>query len=354
MSTTAVKHLLVLALGMLLLNAAPAAALTTASPTIKTRPILFFSTEESFVANRGPWAGQTISPGDLLTSWGQVIPNAVLTRHFSPMPPRADYGLDAVFMLNNSQILFSTETTFFDERLGTNISHGDLLSDRGAIVQSNSELLRNFNPPPSFAYQDYGLDALQRSPATSAANTGVLFSTEDSFYDTKLQRLVGHGDLLSTTGQVVMSNAQLLKNFHPLSITMQPMPADYGLDGFQRLSNTELWFTTERGFYDEQLGRYVSEGDLLSTRGRIVMTNQQLLSPFLRPTMTNVPIDYGLDAFWMAYPPPSLTADQITDFVLGSLLDELDPDSLPGTVPEPASLFLLILPAFFHRRSPRA
>ena len=67
-----------------------------------------------------------------------------------------------------------------------------LLSDRGAIVRTNSELLQNFNPMPSPDPPDYGLDAVHR-----ATSDEIWFSIEQPFWDELLGVSVGHGDLLS-------------------------------------------------------------------------------------------------------------------------------------------------------------
>src|SRR6185295_14023515 len=68
-----------------------------------------------------------------------------------------DFGLDAMRILPDGQIWFSVEEDFNDSRLGT-VRHGDLLSSLGYRVFSNRELLAAF--APADPAQDYGLDAL--------------------------------------------------------------------------------------------------------------------------------------------------------------------------------------------------
>ena len=256
------------------------------------QPIIYFSTEESFTATAGPHAGQWVSHGDLLSSAGQVVAtNAYLTRNFGPMPPPPDYGLDGVHLRPSQEILFCSEDGFWDESLGTWVGHGDLLSDGGSIVQTNSQLLRNFGPMPT--PDDYGLDAIYEP-----SNREVEFSIEETFWDESLSMYVGHGDLLSDTGTIVKTNLQLLQNFNPMP---SPDPPDYGLDAVHRPGAEEIWFSIEQTFWDELLGTWVGHGDLLSDGGSIVRTNAELLAAFFGGA-DKVIGDYGLDAAWVPEP----------------------------------------------------
>ena len=193
------------------------------APALAQQPIVYFSTEESFTATAGPHAGQVISHGDLLSNAGEVIArNAYLIRNFGPMPIAPDMGLDGVYVRSSGEILFSIEDRFWDENLSTWVGHGDLLSDSGVILQTNPQLLRNFGPMPVVG--DFGLDAIHE-----LANQEVEFSIENTFWDEGLATNVGHGDLLSDTGSIVKTYAQLLANFGPM-----PSPTDYGLDAVHR------------------------------------------------------------------------------------------------------------------------
>lgn len=250
-------------------------------------PVIYFSTEESFTATAGPHAGQVISHGDLLSTTGRVIArNSHLIRNFGPMPPPPDYGLDGVYLRPSGEILFSIEDTFWDEGLSTWVKHGDLLSDIGVILQTNPQLLRNFGPMPS-PDPDYGLDALDERSANEiwfsieegfwdevlgtnvrhgdllsdlgsiimtnaqllinffpmpapnpdygldavhAFGSGAIwFSIEDTFWDEVRGTWIQHGDLLSTgpTGTVIKTNAQLLAAFFGGAGNVTQ---DYGLD----------------------------------------------------------------------------------------------------------------------------
>ncbi|MBN1844451.1 MAG: right-handed parallel beta-helix repeat-containing protein [Sedimentisphaerales bacterium] len=251
-------------------------------------PVILFSTEESFTAVAGPHAAQAISHGDLLDTRGRVAArNTHLTRHFHPEPPPADYGLDGVDLGAAGNIQFSLEESFWDELLARTVSQGDWLSDTGLIRHTNAWLLRNFHPMPPM--MDYGLDAI------GAAPHGLVFSIEEGFFDESLGVHVGHGDLLSPAGTILMTNQYLLRNFHPMP---SPEPHDYGLDAVHVLHSGEVWFSIEQTFWDESLGRWIGHGDLLSDTGRVVKTNAELLAPFFGDALF-VPGDLGLDALWI-------------------------------------------------------
>lgn len=105
--------------------------------------------------------------------------------------------------------------------------------------------------------------------------TEYWFSTEISFFSTALGRLVSHGDLLSSNGSVVATNAELLAPFQPLVST------DVGLDAVHvRETEGDILFSTEVGFVSLALGgTFVSDGDVLSSNGTIVYRNADLLGP---------------------------------------------------------------------------
>jgi hypothetical protein len=257
--------------------------------------LIYFSTEVSFTATAGPHAGQLISDGDLLSSDGRVIArNADLLKNFGPEPVVPDYGLDGVFVTGSGEILFSLEDGFWDEKLSIQIGHGDWLSNKGMVVKTNQQLLQNFSPMPSPGPYDYGLDA-----AHDLASGETWFSNEETFWDEVLGIWVSHGDLLSDTGKIILTNYALLSNFHPM-----PPPPNYGLDAVHIIGKQTL-FSIEEGFWDEFLSRNVSDGDLLSADGTIVMTNAQLLAGFFGGA-ANVPQDYGLDAVWVVPEPITL------------------------------------------------
>jgi len=147
------------------------------------------------------------------------------------------------------------------------VGDGDELSDRGIIVARNWQLLRNFNPPPTFAPVDYGLDALQElhwGPIAATVRPVTFFSINQGFDDASLGP-ISDGDLLSDAGRIVARNRDLMARFHPM-----PPLEDMGLDAAfipyyvpttSAALPPEIWFSTTKGWFDEQLGKYISEGD---------------------------------------------------------------------------------------------
>jgi hypothetical protein len=244
--------------------------------------------------------------------------------------------------------LFSLNQGFEDAKLGP-ISDGDLLSDTGRIVARNKDLMARFHPMPPL--QDMGLDAVfipYYVPTTSVAlPPEIWFSTTKGWFDEQLGKSISEGDLLSSRGYVVARNAMLLRNFRP----MPTVNADYGLDAVYvplyrpryalatyeaattlaepTLLPMEIWFSVRKGFFDERLGMQISDGDLLSTSGKVVRTNAQLLRDFPNSTMGPVQANYGLDAVhvrWrklvLANPPMGTTLGKIAGNRIELVFDE--------------------------------
>ena len=254
---------------------------------------IWFSTAQPFTA--GVWnpPSNSISAGDLLSSVGQVVKrNGQLCGQLGIMPPVPDEGLKDIGILPGGEIAFSIEQDVFSESLG-GLHAGDLLTDRGRILSTNSELLSAFVPspvPPDGA----GLAAVK------VGDNGAvyLFSVQTNFYSAKLGRTIQTGDLLDDSGDVVRSEAQLLANFNPAKPA-----ADYGLSAvFQWPLSGEVWFTTTQGFAD--LGtNYYAAGDLLSDQGYVVYRNSELLSAFA-PAAGGT--NFGLDALYVITDVPPL------------------------------------------------
>jgi hypothetical protein len=183
-------------------------------------PNIWFSTEVGFTPS-APGATK-ISDGDLLSNAGRIVRTyADLVAKFSPMPPVPDFGLDAVTLGPDGKLLFSTQESFFSEKLGVSISDGDLLCEDGRIFKTIGQLLAKFQPIEPRPIQ-FGLDAACVWPSGE-----VWFSTEVDFVDRQWGR-IGHGDILSDTGRVVARNSELLEPFGPIEDL-----ADFGLDGLQ-------------------------------------------------------------------------------------------------------------------------
>jgi hypothetical protein len=129
---------------------------------------------------------------------------------------------------------------------------------------------------------DLGLDAVDVLPGGE-----VGFSIEEDVFSETLGPLQ-HGDLLSSRGRIIQRNQQLTAAF----MQMPPAP-DAGLDAVQVLDSGEVYFSIEQDFFSEALGRRIRAGDLLSSRGLIVKSNEQLVARFQPADPKR---DYGLDA----------------------------------------------------------
>lgn len=206
--------------------------------------------------------------GDILSPDGRVIlPNSVLTEQLGLMPPTPPLAVDAFDQLPGTQSLFSLREAVFSETLG-DLPSGTLLTSSGSVFRRLKDLLAPFQPvlkPES----DPGLDAVQ------VLDSGeVLFSTAS---DVATEReILGHGDVLSSTGQVRHRLKELLAAFQPIAggTTTQP-----GLDALHVWPHGEVWFSVVNGFDSATVGP-VHPGDLLSSGGWIVYRNLELLERF--------------------------------------------------------------------------
>jgi hypothetical protein len=116
--------------------------------------------------------------------------------------------------MGDGEIYFSVQTKFFSGKLGRVVQPGDLLTDLGAIVKANADLLRRFNPT-----NNCGLNSIYIWPSGE-----IWFSTQNGFYDSS-SNYYAPGDLLSDQGYVVYRNSELLAAFQPAGSM-----ADFGLD----------------------------------------------------------------------------------------------------------------------------
>jgi hypothetical protein len=259
---------------------------------------IWFSTANGFHPGIPIPATDSVSGGDLLASPGRVVKrNHQLTALLGIMPVVPDLGLDAVEFLPRGEIAFSMEQDMFSETLGP-LHHGDVLSNKGRVLQSYGDLIGAFGPEPPPA--DQGLDALHIESSHE-----VHFSIEQDFFSENLGRTVRRGDLLSSSGVILKTNEQLIARFHPAD-----PKKDYGLDALWVWPSGEIWFSTEVGFTGQQFEVYGS-GDLLSDQGYVVFRNLELLNRF-------APIedlaDFGLDALFIvtdvavAGPSPEFTS----------------------------------------------
>ena len=243
------------------------------------RPVEFSTDAGLTSANVG-----AVSDGDLLSSRGGKVlrTNADLTALLGIMPVAPDIGLDALGLTPASKsLLFSGEVDVFSETLGL-LQHGDLLNEHGWIAQTNQQLTAAFGPQP--IVPDAGLDAFH----VDLTSGELWFSLEYPLFSEVLGITLPPGDLLSSAGHVVHTNAELLERFE----IVDPDPAGYGLDAVTRRPNGTILFSVEQGFLDARLGP-VGHGDLLSDHGHVVRRNLDLVGAFQPLEDLD---DFGLDA----------------------------------------------------------
>ena len=257
--------------------------LQTFSMNLFAAPVreIWFSVSRPFVSTNRFAPTNQISAGDLLSNLGRVVKrNSELVARLGVMPSVPDLGLDAVNVIRRGEILFSLPTNVYSETLGP-IQHGDLLSNRGAIVKRNQELLAAFKPISS---ADAGLDAAQLMP------DGEIFFSIQSNVVASGNVTLSRGDILSDAGRIFMTQKKLLANFQPPNTNQ-----DFGLHALFIFPSEEIWFSVEQGFTDSRLGP-LQAGDLLSNFGYRVFSNQELLAAFAPADPSQ---DYGLDALFV-------------------------------------------------------
>jgi hypothetical protein len=258
---------------------------------------IWYSTGSNFTAGI---SNQMLSNGDLLSNKGrQVKSNAQLTSHLGLMPPAPDLGLKDFDILPGGEIAFSIEQSVWSESLGRTLHPGDLVSAHGAVLRTNQSLIASFMPQTT---DDVGLAAVK------VIGTGeTWFSIQTNFYSKALNTIIYPGDLLSDSGIVIRSNAQLISRFKP----MDP-GTNVGLKAVYVWPGGEIWFCTESGFRGGDGADY-SAGDMLSDQGYLVYRAAELVSAFAPNVTTNLVID-GL---WI-----------VTDAVAGSAPPKLGPLSI--------------------------
>ena len=248
---------------------------------------LWFSTVHPMTSGSTPEPFRKVSAGDLLSWQGwQVKSNAQLTGRLGIKPPVPDLGLDAVDVQPGGEIFFSMNEDVSSETLGS-LEHGDVLSDGGRVVYRNRDLVTAFGP--MLPIPNVGLDALQVREGGE-----VYFSIESSFFSQRLGVKVQAGDLLSGSGSIVRTEKELLSRFHP-EAGAGSGSTGIGLDAVYVWPSEEIWFSTETGFRDAELGD-IHPGDLLSDQGYLVYRNRELVGAF-RPLEELA--DFGLDALFI-------------------------------------------------------
>lgn len=167
--------------------------------------------------------------GALLTSDGTVYRMPVdLLKPFHPVSSLEDPGLDAVQVLEDGTLLFSTVS---DVRTTAGIlSHGDVLDGRGGVRHGLKSLLAAFDPiwEPGSDPGQVGLDAVHEWP-----HGEVWFSVVRGFQSRVVGPVRG-GDVLSDRGWIVYRNLELMEGFQPIEDL-----ADFGLGDFWVLTDGE-------------------------------------------------------------------------------------------------------------------
>jgi hypothetical protein len=180
-----------------------------------------------------------------------------------------------------SEVWFSTTQplTSTNAPVGSNsFSAGDLVSIGGRVIHRNSDLSARLGVMPPVP--DLGLSAVELGGGDE-----TFFSLPVDVFSETLGA-IQHGDLLSSRGAIVTRNQELMAPFGPTST------ADAGLDAFQFLTNGEVLFSIQNDVVTTNK-QILSRGDILSSRGRIYLTYQELMANFQPATNAEV----GVKAF---------------------------------------------------------
>jgi len=236
---------------------------------------IWFAVPNGFTATN---SSVEVRAGDVLSHTGRIVrTNSFLMQSVGITNPSPALRVDAFDVAPGGEIFFSLNDDVTSPTLGP-LFEGDLLSDRGRIVQRNQQLTAAFGIQP--VVPDVGLDAI-----FVAADAEILFSIRTNIFSEGRGVMLRRGDVLSNRGNIVKSHQQLLARYHPVNLS-----SDYGVDALYVWPNGEIWFSTEMGFEDSQLGT-ISNGDLLSSEGVIVFRNAELVSAFAAPQNT---VGFGL------------------------------------------------------------
>jgi hypothetical protein len=239
--------------------------------TILAAPVreIWFSTRAGLTSGTLTTNGVSIrfAGDDLLSEAGRLVWSGSAALEKLQLETAADTpGVDCISPSPGGEVLWSLDAPASSPLLGK-LQEGDALSNQPKLWKSNQELIGKFGLQPPIP--DLGLDALQ--VLTSGE---VLFSTRVDGFSEVLGEFLHHGDLLSNSGQIRRTNQDLLSRFKPSDPTR-----DYGLDAIYVWSSGEVWFSVADGFIDSS-ERTITDGDLLSDQGYVVMRNLDLLAKF--------------------------------------------------------------------------
>jgi hypothetical protein len=142
------------------------------------------------------------------------------------------------------------------------------------------------------AQTDFDLGHFYSLHLLAAPLREIWFSTVGGLTASKWQsptNRVSAGDFISDSGRIVRSNAQLMSK---LGLMPGPVLQDIGIDAVDIMPGGEILFSLNAPVFSETMGQ-LKHGDLLSDRGKIFRSNEELMAAF-EPQPTG--IDYGLDA----------------------------------------------------------
>jgi hypothetical protein len=227
---------------------------------------LWFTTTHGLTSGTGGEPFKRVSGSDLLSDAGRVVVAGATLLKGAGLAP--ELGIDGFDVIPGSggNVAFSIDRAAVSSSLGE-VSGGDLVTSQGQMLWRNHDLLAAFGFMPPVP--DLGLDAVSLRP-----DDEYWFSVREPAFSEKQGRLIGRGDLLSSRGQVVRAHTALLARFKPA----EP-DRDHGLDAFFVWPSGEVWFSVEEGFPDGALGP-ITDGDLLSDQGYVVMRNLDLVRAF--------------------------------------------------------------------------
>ncbi len=153
------------------------------------------------------------------------------------------------------------------------VSHGDLLSSNGRVVKRNRELAERLSIPDG----DVGLDAVDVGPR------GEVFYSTTSTAESPVNGTIGHGDLATSAGRVYLQSPQLLA---PFGVD----DPEAGLDALHIFADDEFYFSISKQAA-RATGGVLRRGDILSSKGKIIRTEANLLVRFLSPLVESVGVD---------------------------------------------------------------
>lgn len=245
-------------------NPSPFRVLYLSIDAMALRDLWFTTVAEFTAALPGPNPVR-VSRADLLSRDGHVVVKEARFAEAMTLPSgMAAPPIDAVTVVPEGRLRYSVVTEMKTLELGV-VDSGDLMDLGGSRAVPAAQFAHVLSTMPAAM----GLDAIQwREDGT------YLFSIRDPVFSDRLGVAVGAGDLLSTDGRLLRRNAELLKAFH---VTQRAR--DYGLDSVHLWPSGEIWFSTSESVPLEG-GGLLSDGDLLSDRGRVIFRNLELLERF--------------------------------------------------------------------------